>query len=181
MEALKAMESEFAESGPPQRPVDRGRGFPLGATVLGEGVNFSVFSRQASRLDLLLFDDAAATHPTRVVELDPRAHRTYHYWHVFMPGIRPGQIYAYRADGPLDPERGLRFDPTKAPAVTGGQQILKSRRDERQQYPRKSLPFIRKLSRCHRPGFSAGTSVFGARGLHSCRLWGMEPVSQRNG
>ena len=107
------MESEFAESEPPQRPVDRGRGFPLGATVLGEGVNFSVFSRQASRLDLLLFDDAAATHPTRVVELDPRAHRTYHYWHVFMPGIRPGQIYAYRADGPFDPERGLRFEPTR--------------------------------------------------------------------
>ena len=78
------------------------------------GVNFSVFSRQASRVDLLLFDDAAATHPARVIELDPRTHRTYHYWHVFVPGIRPGQIYAYRADGPFDPERGLRFDPTKA-------------------------------------------------------------------
>ena len=65
-------------------------------------------------MDLLLFDDAAAAHPARVIELDPRTHRTYHYWHVFVPGIRPGQIYAYRADGPFDPERGLRFDPAKA-------------------------------------------------------------------
>jgi isoamylase len=91
-----------------------GRSFPLGATVVGEGVNFSVFSRQATRVELLLFDDAAAAHPTRVIELDPRTHRTYHYWHVFVPGIRPGQIYAYRADGPFEPERGLRFDPSKA-------------------------------------------------------------------
>jgi isoamylase len=90
-----------------------GRSFPLGATVLAEGVNFSVFSRQASRVDLLLFDDVDAAHPTRVIELDARTHRTYHYWHVFVPGIRPGQIYAYRADGPFEPARGLRFDPGK--------------------------------------------------------------------
>ncbi len=50
----------------------------------------------------------------RVIELDPRTHRTYHYWHVFVPGIGPGQVYAYRADGPFDPGRGLRFDPAKA-------------------------------------------------------------------
>jgi isoamylase len=93
---------------------DPGRSFPLGSTVLGDGVNFSVFSRQASRVTVLLFDDAAAAHPARVIELDARMHRTYHYWHVFVPGIRPGQIYAYRADGPFDPERGLRFDPAKA-------------------------------------------------------------------
>ena len=92
---------------------DEGRSFPLGATVLGDGVNFSVFSREASRVDLLLFDDPAAAHPARVIELDPRSHRTYHYWHVFVPGIRPGQVYAYRAAGPFDPARGLRFDPAK--------------------------------------------------------------------
>jgi len=92
---------------------NRGRSFPLGAIVLGDGVNFSVFSREASRVDLLLFDDPAAAHPARVIELDPRTHRTYHYWHVFVPGIRPGQVYAYRAAGPFDPARGLRFDPGK--------------------------------------------------------------------
>ena len=90
-----------------------GRSFPLGATVLTEGVNFSVFSRQATRVDLLLFDDAAATRAAHVIELDARTHRTYHYWHVFVPGIGPGQVYAYRASGPLDPTHGLRFDPDK--------------------------------------------------------------------
>ncbi len=91
-----------------------GRSFPLGTTVLGDGVNFSVFSREASRVDLLLFDSPAAAHPARVIELDPRWHRTYHYWHVFVPGIGAGQVYAYRAIGPFDPDRGLRFDPGKA-------------------------------------------------------------------
>jgi isoamylase len=90
-----------------------GRSFPLGATVVIGGVNFSVFSRQASRVELLLFDDAAAVHPARVIDLDARTHRTYHYWHVFVPGIGPGQVYAYRAIGPFDPEHGLRFDPGK--------------------------------------------------------------------
>src|SRR5271155_19619 len=97
-----------------QEATKTGRSFRLGAPPLAEGVNFSVFSRQASRVDLLLFDDPAAARPARVIELDPRTHRTYHYWHVFVPGIRPGQIYAYRAVGPFDPERGLRFDPDKA-------------------------------------------------------------------
>ena len=90
-----------------------GRSFPLGASVFAEGANFSVFSRQASRVELLLFDDVAAPQPARVIELDPRTHRSYHYWHVFVPGIRPGQIYAYRASGPFLPEHGLRFDPDK--------------------------------------------------------------------
>jgi isoamylase len=90
-----------------------GRRFPLGATVFGEGVNFSVFSRQASRVELLLFDDAAAARSTRVIDLDARQHRTYHYWHVFVPGVGPGQVYAFRASGPFVPEHGLRFDPDK--------------------------------------------------------------------
>jgi isoamylase len=81
--------------------------------VVTGGVNFSVFSRQASRVELLLFDDAAALHPTRVIDLDARTHRTYHYWHAFVSGIGPGQVYAYRAIGPFDPQHGLRFDPAK--------------------------------------------------------------------
>src|SRR5215472_9596328 len=90
-----------------------GHSFPLGATVFVDGVNFSVFSRQASRVELLLFDDVAAPEPARVIELDARTHRSYHYWHVFVPGIGPGQIYAYRVFGPCFPEHGLRFDPEK--------------------------------------------------------------------
>ena len=48
-----------------------------------------------------------------MIDLDPRTNRTYHYWHVFVPGVTAGQIYAYRVAGPIDPERGLRFDPEK--------------------------------------------------------------------
>ena len=86
---------------------------PLGATVTEEGVNFSVFSKHATRIELLLFDDALDRRPMRVIPLDARQHRTYHYWHVFVPNLAPGQIYAYRADGPFAPERGQRFDREK--------------------------------------------------------------------
>ena len=47
------------------------------------------------------------------ITLDPRQNRTYHYWHTFVPGIGPGQLYGYRAAGPMRPRRGLRFDPDK--------------------------------------------------------------------
>jgi isoamylase len=94
-------------------PGSRGRAVPLGATVSPVGVNFSVYSRAASDVDLLLFDREDDPHPARVVRLDPVANRTYHYWHAFVPGIGPGQIYGYRAHGPWDPTNGMRFAPTK--------------------------------------------------------------------
>jgi isoamylase len=90
-----------------------GASAPLGATVRDSGVNFSVFSRGAALVELLLFDDANAAKPAGVVPLDADKHRTYHYWHVFMPGIQPGQVYAYRTHGPFAPDRGCRFDPGK--------------------------------------------------------------------
>jgi glycogen operon protein len=86
---------------------------PLGATPVDGGVNFSVYADHADAIDLLLFDRADAA-PTETIRLDPSRHRTYHYWHVWVPGIRPGQIYAYRATGPDAPERGLRYDSEKA-------------------------------------------------------------------
>jgi glycogen operon protein len=86
---------------------------PLGATVTDGGVNFSVFSKNATAIELLLFDAADVLEPSRVVQLTGGAHRTYHYWHAFIPDLVPGQIYAYRADGPFAPERGLRFDADK--------------------------------------------------------------------
>src|ERR1700724_290994 len=91
-----------------------GRSTPLGAAVADGGANFSLFSRGATGVELLLFDHAEDAAPSRVVQIDPATNRTYHYWHVFVPGVRPGQMYAYRADGPFDRERGLRFEPTKA-------------------------------------------------------------------
>jgi len=91
----------------------QGKSFPLGATLVPGGANFSVFSKYSAGVQLLLFDGADASKPSRVIDLDPRTNRTYHYWHVFVPGITVGQIYAYRVAGPFDPKRGLRFDAAK--------------------------------------------------------------------
>jgi glycogen operon protein len=94
-------------------PAIAGHPSPIGATVLDGGVNFSLFSRTATGVELLLFDREDAAKPSRVIALDPVTNRTYHYWHSFVPGVKPGQIYGYRVQGPNDPARGLRFDPTK--------------------------------------------------------------------
>ncbi|HKV23001.1 MAG TPA: glycogen debranching protein GlgX [Candidatus Acidoferrum sp.] len=91
----------------------RGKSFPLGATPQDGGVNFSVFSNSATSLELLLFDQATDSAPSRAVALDPVNNRTSDYWHVFLPGLRAGQIYAYRAQGPVDPQNGYRFDSEK--------------------------------------------------------------------
>ncbi|MCU0833338.1 MAG: glycogen debranching protein GlgX [Chromatiaceae bacterium] len=90
-----------------------GRSHPLGATVRDGGVGFSVYSEDATGIELLLFDGVGDRQPSRTIPLDPRRNRTYHYWHVFVPGLRAGQLYAYRAQGPFEPARGLRFDPSK--------------------------------------------------------------------
>ena len=90
-----------------------GRSFPLGARVTARGVNFSVYSKGSTALDLLLFDHPADPAPARVIRFDTQRNRTYHYWHIFVPGLKAGQLYAYRAIGPMDPEHGRRFDPQK--------------------------------------------------------------------
>jgi glycogen operon protein len=93
--------------------VRRGRSSPLGASVGPEGVNFNVFSRSATLVELLLFDREDAPRPSRIIPLDPERHRTYHYWHVLIPGLESGQLYGFRAHGPFEPSLGLRFDPEK--------------------------------------------------------------------
>ena len=90
-----------------------GESFPLGATVCPHGVNFCIFSQHASAIELLLFDAANAPQPTQTIKLDPILNKTCYYWHVFIPGIKSGQIYAYRAYGQSAPETGYRFDHTK--------------------------------------------------------------------
>ena len=92
---------------------ERGRSFPLGACVYPEGVNFSVFAKHATAVQLLFFDHADDGTPARVIDLDSHFHRTYHYWHVFVPDAAPGQLYGYRVHGPFAPEQGHRFDPEK--------------------------------------------------------------------
>ena len=90
-----------------------GQSYPLGATLKPDGANFSIFSRSATSIELLFFDRVDDSRPSRIIPINPLVNRTYHYWHVFVPGVQAGQIYAFRACGPFEPARGLRFDPSK--------------------------------------------------------------------
>ena len=84
-----------------------GRPFPLGPVWDGRGTNFSLFSEHAERVQLCLFDDAGRETRVEVTE------RTVFNWHCYLPGVGPGQRYAYRVHGPYEPERGHRFNPAK--------------------------------------------------------------------
>ena len=91
-----------------------GRSSPLGATVVDGGINFSIFSRTATGVELLLFDRVDDA-PSRIISIDPVGScRTYYcHWHAFVPGISAGQLYGYRVSGPMDGARGLYFDANK--------------------------------------------------------------------
>ena len=90
--------------------VRRGVPLPFGAHEYGGGVNFALFSRHASRVRLELFDLPADATPARVIDLDPACNRTGDVWHIWVEGVRPGQLYAYRVDGPYEPREGHRFN-----------------------------------------------------------------------
>ncbi len=98
----------------PDAPLSKAAGHtaPLGASLGEGGVNFSLFSRNATGVSLLLFDHVDDASPARTIRIDPQA-RSYHYWHVHVPGIQAGQIYAYQVEGPVDPANGMRFDSAK--------------------------------------------------------------------
>ncbi|HEY5909866.1 MAG TPA: glycogen debranching protein GlgX, partial [Verrucomicrobiae bacterium] len=87
-----------------------GKPYPLGATWDGEGVNFTLFSEHAERIELCLFDSPDAKRETRRIPL-PEA--TNQVWHAYVPGVGPGQIYGYRVHGPYEPGSGHRFNPHK--------------------------------------------------------------------
>jgi glycogen operon protein len=111
---------------------DAGVPAPLGATVGESGVNFSVFSRHATGIDLLLFDGPDDARPQRVISIDPATNRQYHYWHIFVPGLQPGQVYGYRATGPFDPARGHRFDAQKLLLDPYGRAVVVPRNYDRE-------------------------------------------------
>jgi isoamylase len=87
-----------------------GRPYPLGATWDGQGVNFAIFSENATGVDLCLFDDPDATTESERIKL---TEVTNHIWHCYLPYMWPGQLYGYRVHGPYEPENGLRFNPNK--------------------------------------------------------------------
>ncbi|MBN1640565.1 MAG: glycogen debranching protein GlgX [Anaerolineae bacterium] len=90
-----------------------GRPYPLGATVLPEGVQFVLYSQHATSVELLLFDRHDDASPAHTILLNQHVNRTFAYWHVFVHGLAPGQIYAYRVDGPHAPHEGHRYNRNK--------------------------------------------------------------------
>jgi isoamylase len=92
------------------RSYRAGSPFPQGATWDGQGVNFSLFSESSEYVELCLFDRPDQTKETERIRL---LERTNGVWHIYLPDVRPGQLYGYRVYGPYDPKRGLRFNPNK--------------------------------------------------------------------
>jgi len=90
-----------------------GQSYPIGATYTPAGVNFCLFSKNCSAVELLFFDDADDAEPSRVINLDPDKNRTFYYWHIFVKGVKPGQLYGYRVYGDYKPEKGYLFDGSK--------------------------------------------------------------------
>jgi isoamylase len=103
------------------KKISAGKYYPLGCTLNGDGANFVIYSQNATRVFLLLFD-ASDGNPTDIVELN---NRTRYIWHVFVHGVKAGQLYGYKVDGDFNPQRGFRFNSSKllvdpyAKAITG--------------------------------------------------------------
>ncbi|HZF29566.1 MAG TPA: glycogen debranching enzyme, partial [Gammaproteobacteria bacterium] len=93
--------------------IAAGSRFPMGATVARGGVNFSVLSPRATRVWLRLYRGATDAEPVTEIELDAERNRTFAFWHVLVRGAQPGWFYTWRADGPHEPEAGLRFDASR--------------------------------------------------------------------
>ncbi len=115
-----------------QFAVEAGRPHPLGPTVDEEGVNFSIYSEHATAVELLLFRNHDDREPCQTICLNPAVNKSFHLWHVYVRGLKPGSFYAYRVDGPRDTERGHRFQPNKVlidPYARGLSKTLWNRAD----------------------------------------------------
>jgi isoamylase len=87
-----------------------GKRAPLGATWDGEGVNFSLFSDTAEKVELCLFEQVNGQEEIARIPFRERQHQV---WHAYLPDVKPGQLYGYRVHGPFEPREGLRFNPAK--------------------------------------------------------------------
>jgi glycogen operon protein len=149
-----------------------GRPAPLGATWDGGGVNFALFSANAEKVELCLFDRSGMREIARV----PLAECTDEVWHGYLPDARPGLLYGYRVHGPYQPERGHRFNPNKlvldpyARALHGSLKWSDAHFGYRTGSPRADLSFDRRDN---------------ARGMPKCRVvetefsWGDERAPRR--
>jgi len=87
-----------------------GRPYPLGATWNGKGVNFALYSENATKVELCLYDSPDDPQETERITL---VEHTDMVWHCYLPDVRPGQVYGYRVHGPYEPTKGHRFNPNK--------------------------------------------------------------------
>ena len=92
-----------------ERMVLPGRPHPLGATWDGTGVNFALYSENAGKVELCLYDNRTRRESARILVPE----QTAFVWHCYISGVQPGQLYGYRVYGPWDPAAGLRFNPAK--------------------------------------------------------------------
>jgi isoamylase len=108
MDVLKEIPAKVYKPGLTMKPRP-GKAYPLGATWDGAGVNFALFSENATAVELCLFNYDGDTEIYRynIVEYNDQV------WHVYLPEIKPGQRYGYRVHGPYEPEKGHRFNPAK--------------------------------------------------------------------
>ena len=111
--AIKQNESDTVSTKSEEGEVQTGNPSPWGAHRVRDGVNFVLFSRNATRVRLELYHNPDDRSPTRIIDLDPASHRTGNVWHVWVRGIPEGQLYGYRIEGPYQPEQGHRFNPHK--------------------------------------------------------------------
>lgn len=93
--------------------AEMGKALPLGASITHGGVNFALFTRNATAVTLVVFESADKDSPRIEIPLDKNTHKTGNVWHCFIRGLQAGTCYLYRVDGPYFPEKGLRFNPHK--------------------------------------------------------------------
>lgn len=90
-----------------------GHPYPIGSAPDKRGVNFCVFSKNATAVELLIFNQCDSSKPCQTVSLDSRNHRSGYFWHAYILGLKPGYFYSFRASGPNNPAEGMRFNPKK--------------------------------------------------------------------
>ncbi|MBX3044552.1 MAG: glycogen debranching protein GlgX [Candidatus Kapabacteria bacterium] len=93
--------------------ISNGNQHPLGATPDDKGTNFSLYSENAEGVELLIFDEHDDLIPIQTIRFDPKNNRTFHFWHVYVEGLKPGTHYNLRVYGPNEPYKGHRFNPNK--------------------------------------------------------------------
>ncbi|MFN6535568.1 MAG: glycogen debranching protein GlgX [Nostoc sp. EkiNYC01] len=117
----------------PDYQLESGCSHPFGAVPDKDGVNFSIFSEHATSVELLLFDRDDAPQPTKIIQLNPKFNKTFHFWHVYVRGLKAGAHYAYRVNGNPDLHRaGHRFNKNKVlldPYARGNTNALWQRND----------------------------------------------------